>query len=245
MNNKICLPINPELNSIYLLWWVLTYTTDEVTAYCVHLPTPSMYLQGSRHEGPPPSPSNLYATAPREDIKVKTDSIVSYLKSNVRNFVYETLTMENYDAKWSSVSQFEVIEKAKSTGLFDKVYQANTRESFCEYRSKPVYEKIAIGFPVECPISSLTLAEACNALPDDLLSLSTDRFVAARKKMFSDGMSIDEISAKELSIYNRIYQNPGASWAPWVDKYFGNLSRKEFEKPFEITHPYYAYLIKD
>jgi hypothetical protein len=235
---KVALPINTDLNSIYLLWSVLNNTSYEVTAYYTHLPTRKI--------------TSRFAIPSSEENKSKVESIVNWMKSNIREFTYEMLSLENYNPKWTSIQSLEIIEKVKSVGNFDKVYFGDTFEQEGQSHKdlRTAIGKVAGGdLVVEYPNRGSSLAEACITLSEELLALSSDPFISARKNMIADGKNVSDVVSKEISIHTGTHPRYGIEtdgfWFIDNDEYFGTLLEKNMGISFAENYPYYRYLLEE
>ena len=238
MPNIIKTYLDSSLRSVYNLWMTLNRSSDSVVScFYFHLP---YRVKGQR-----------FALEPSTDRKNAAQNIATWMNTNVRSFVYQVLTIENYAPEWTSVPDLECIKKA-SEGSYDSIYLPHTIDdedtNNIQLRAAAASVRIhyASGGTVTYPLRNTNLGcvDAVMNLPADVLAMVDDPFITARKTMLAAGSTRDEIIALETQFrkgegdYAAIEDN--GEW--FIDSHpqFGSYISSA---PFLVSHPYYKYLI--
>lgn len=238
--------LNRSLTSVYLLWYLLKNTTDDVVAYQFNLPRRKL--------------NQRYAISPDAVDSTKIDSIAQSLQS-VRSFTYEKLDISTYDPKWTSIPDFELIHQASITSTINKVALPYTVEmkdfpstqmlkAHAAVFNKEQRAGLSMVYPlvtaskglidatIETPADVLAEVE----LEDPLVIIS----VAKRKDLLASGKTRSEIFAAEASIYDgthpRYGVEPDGTWFVDGDSVFGVVVGPK--TTFLADYPYYSYLTK-
>ena len=236
--------LDRSLSSVYLLWYLLKNTTEDVVAYQFNLPRRKL--------------ASRFAIAPSTADSTKIDSIAEILQT-VRSFTYRKLDISSYDPKWTSIPDFELIHQASITSTNSKIdlpYTADTINHQHATLMKKAHTKVLSLEPVKPATLRYSLTDASKShidavieLPSELLSLVDDSLeaisVSLRQKAISDGKTRDQIFNAELTIYSGTHSRYGVendgNWFVDGDSLFGLVLGK---KNTLIEHPYYAYLTK-
>ena len=234
--------LDRSLSSVYLLWYLLKNTAEDVVAYQFNLPRRA-------------SVAARYATAPSAADSTKIDSIARSLQS-VRSFTYEKLDISIYDPRWTSIPEFELIHQASITSTNSKIdlpYTADTINHHDATLMKMAHTKVLSVEPVKPASLRYSLTDASKShidavieLPSDILSLVDNSLeaisVSSRQKAMSDGKTREQIFNIELTIYSgthpRYGVDPDGSWFVDGDSLFGLV----VWKTILTNHPYYTYL---
>ena len=235
--------LDRSLSSVYLLWYLLKNTTEDVVAYQFNLPRRPR--------------RGRFAITPSVDDVAKIDTIAQTLQS-VRPFTYEKLDISSYEPKWTSISDFELIHKASITSTINKValpYTVEMKDISSTQRIKAnaaVFDKeqregLSVVYPLVT--ASKGLIDATIETPADVLANVLDTVkeisISKRKKLLESGMTRSEIFAAESLIYDGTHSRYGVdsdgTWFVDGDSLFGIVVGR---KSFLVIYPYYGYLIK-
>lgn len=232
------------LESVYLLWHLLTNTEEEIISYMMHLPGRT-------------TRTNL-ASLPSADHKSKTAQIADKLKT-IRAFTSETLTIANYDPAWTSINSLELIHKASSTNSITTISLPDTADTVGDPSSILLRKANATIFNLEkragtslnYPLTTASkgMAHATASMPLDILDLVDDSkdllTIAERKNILAAGSSVASLFAIEKSLYDETHARYGldsdATWfidSDWILGSISGRSRKSFLKQY----PYYKYI---
>ena len=238
--------LDRRLTSVYLLWYLLKNTAEDVVAYQFNLPRRTL--------------ASDYAIAPSGADSTKIDSIAQSLQS-VRSFTYEKLDISSYEPRWTSIPDFELIHKASITSTINKVALPYTVEmkdisstqmlkAHAAVLNKEQRAGLSMVYPlvtaskglidatIETPAAVLAEVE----LEDPLVIIS----VAKRKDLLASGKTRSEIFAAESSIYSgshpRYGVEPDGTWFVDGDSLFGVVVGPK--TTFLAGYPYYSYLTK-
>ena len=234
--------LDRSLSSVYLLWYLLKNTAEDVVAYQFNLPRRKL--------------ASRFAIAPNVEDSTKIDSIAQSLQS-VRSFTYEKLDISIYDPMWTSIPDFELIHQASITSTINKValpYTVEMKDPSSTLMLKAhaaVFDKEQrAGLSMVYPLvtASKGLIDATIETPAAVLANVNDSLwgisVAKRKDLLASGKTRSEIFAAESSIYDgshpRYGVEPDGTWFVDGDSLFGIV----VGKTFLTNHPYYSYLTK-
>lgn len=235
--------LDRSLTSVYLLWYLLKNTAEDVVAYQFNLPRRTL--------------ASRFAIAPSGADSTKIDNIAQSLQS-VRSFTYEKLDISIYDPMWTSIPDFELIHKASITSTINKVALPYTVEMKDPSSTLMLKANAAVfnkeqraGLSMVYPLvtASKNLIDATIETPADVLAEVDDPLggisVAKRKDLLASGKTRSEIFAVESSIYDgthpRYGVEPDGTWFVDGDSLFGIVV---VGKTFLTNHPYYSYLTK-
>ena len=235
--------LDRSLSSVYLLWYLLKNTADDIVAYQFNLPRRTL--------------ASNYAIAPSAADSAKIDSIAQSLQS-VRSFTYEKLDISTYHPKWTSIPDFELIHQASITSTINKVALPYTVEMKDPSSTQMLKAHAAVfdkeqraGLSMVYPLvtASKGLIDATIETPAAVLAEVDDPLViisvAKRKDLLVSGKTRSEIFAAEASIYDGTHPRHGVesdgTWFVDGDSLFGIVVGR---KSFLANYPYYLYLTK-
>jgi hypothetical protein len=235
--------LDRSLSSVYLLWYLLKNTADDIVAYQFNLPRRML--------------ASRFAIAPSPADSTKIDSIAQSLQS-VRSFTYEKLDISTYDPKWTSIHEFELIHQASITSMINNVALPYTVEMKDFPSTQMLKANAAVfnkekraGLSMVYPLvtASKGLIDATIETPADVLVNVLDTVkeisISKRKKLLESGMTRSEIFAAESLIYDGTHSRYGVdsdgTWFVDGDSLFGIVVGR---KSFLADYPYYSYLTK-
>jgi len=230
---KTAVYLKPTLESVYLLWHLLTNTSDVVVAYYFYLPYRTV--------------NNKYSTAPTVSDKDTVNQIVTKLQS-IRSFTFEILDLSNYVPKWVSVNNFELIRKASTEAVDqiafpDMVEDVDLGSIHLKTASSKVLEKEGSVGTLVYPLQNLGRVDAVSNMPADILDLLSDPTIEIRQTMLGSGIAKADIISRETSFRNGTHARSSVEsdgcWYVDRDEYFGLVVS---DKPLLTVHPYFTYL---
>ena len=236
--------LDRSLTSVYLLWYLLKNTADDIVAYQFNLPRRKL--------------NQRFAISPDAVDSTKIDSIAQSLQS-VRSFTYEKLDISSYEPRWTSIPDFELIHKASITSTINKVALPHTVEmkdlsstQLLKAHAAVFNKEKRAGLSMVYPLvtASKGLIDATIETPAAVLANVKDSLggisFTKRKDLLASGKTRSEIFAIESSIYDgthpRYGVEPDGTWFVDGDSLFGVVLGPK--TTFLADYPYYLYLTK-
>jgi hypothetical protein len=239
--------LDRSLSSVYLLWYILKNTSENIIAYNLHLPRRELNKRFS-----------VSRTMEDKDI---IDSIANDLNS-VRKFTYQTITLDTYDPKWAGIQSLELINIASSVTGINIISMSDTADmldkSSVDLRAmnRAVFDKlntteITLAYPLMS--ADKGLIDACIELPSSVITkldqeVANPISISTRKAALSSGVSRETLFNVEKSIFDGTHARYGVendgNWFVDGDKYYGVVLGANTSPNVIINHPYFKYLIK-
>ena len=251
--------LNPTLESVYLLWYVLSNTPDDVTALHFHLPQPKN--------------SQRSAKMPLESESIDTLAISAQMRDSTRAFEYKEITIDDYIPAYGSVDSLELIYYT-ATKIAAGQPNGSVRVMFPDMiedvddgsrQLRSAHNAVLAKYPDIsgfCPFIDTAAprgrANAVDALPSNLLKfITSDPTIAIRTRIIGEPVDspdatasaarierINNLIALETSFRDGTHPRAGVEsdgrWFVDGDKDFGHVMGPSV---LLHDHPYFKHLV--